>query len=84
MANHVPDMQPMATAPRDGTVIRLWLVEDRSDLTGYYGDKWYGWVDRADPCALIRGDNCFLGWAPVDRLVWLNAPPVRRRRGPPK
>jgi hypothetical protein len=24
------------------------------------------------------------GAAPVDRLVWLNAPPVRRRRGAPK
>ena len=57
----MPDMQPMATAPRDGTVIRLWLVEDRSDFTGYYSDNWYDWVNRADPCPLIRGDNCFLG-----------------------
>jgi hypothetical protein len=52
MADDAPDMLPMASAPRDGTLIRLWLREDGSDFVGYYSDKWLGWLPRvrtADP-----------------------------------
>ena len=75
----------MASAPRDGTLIRLRL-RARTDLIGYYSDKWWGSVDYADPCPLIRGDNKFLGWEPVDQADYLNAPIMRKRRrkGPSK
>ena len=39
----------MASAPRDGTLIRLWLREDSSDFIGYYSDKWFGWVSNHEP-----------------------------------
>jgi hypothetical protein len=82
MRDDAPDMQPMASAPRDGTLIRLWLREDSSDFIGYYSDKWFGWVSNHEPIPLIRGDN----WEPVDQAEQLNVPmrKERRRRGPPK
>ena len=33
------DLQPMATAPRDGKRVRLWL-RDGGDFVGYYTDRW--------------------------------------------
>jgi hypothetical protein len=86
MADDAPDMQPMASAPRDGALIRLWLRQDGSDFIGYYSDKWFGWVAAHEDVPLLRGDIRFLGWAPVDQAELLNAPmrKERRRKGPPK
>jgi hypothetical protein len=65
MADDAPDM--LASAPRDGTLIRLWLREDGSDFVGYYSDKWLGWVSYHESVPLIRGDIRFLRWEPVDQ-----------------
>jgi hypothetical protein len=85
MADDASDMQPMASAPRDGTLIRLWMREGGDGFIGYYSDKWYGWVDQNDPCPLIRGGFRFLGWRPIEMGEDLNAPEpkARRRKGPP-
>jgi hypothetical protein len=56
----------MSEAPRDGTLIRLWL-RDGSNFVGYYSTKWWGWVDYTDPRPLIRGDIAFHEWEPVTR-----------------
>jgi len=68
----------MQTAPRDGTLVRLWL-SDGTDLIGYYTDRWWGWVDYHDPLPLIRGDSRFLGWEPIDQVE----PLIRRERRQP-
>jgi hypothetical protein len=80
-----PAIQPMATAPRDGTLPRLWLGADGSTIVGRYSDKWWGWIDYGDPWPLIRGDIRFLGWQPVDQAVHRNALFRRkpRRKRPP-
>ena len=70
--------QPMATAPRDGQLVRLW-ARDGAELIGYYSGKWWGWVDYHDPHPLIRGDIAFLGWEPVDQAE----PLIRREQGHP-
>ena len=69
------DLQPMATAPRDGRRVRLWL-RDGGDFVGYYTDRWWGWVDAADFHPLIRGDIRFLGWTTVDEDDALVRPAV--------
>jgi hypothetical protein len=60
-----PPHFPMPTAPRDGTLVRLWL-RDGGDFVGLYSDKWWGWVAFFEiECPLIRGDIAFAGWQPV-------------------
>jgi hypothetical protein len=88
-AERVPDQHPAdgnRSAPRNGTLTRLWLREDSTDFVGYYSDKWFGWVSYHEPVPLIRGDFRFLGWGPVEQAEQLNAPmrKERRRKGPPK
>jgi hypothetical protein len=59
----------MATAPRDGTLVRRWLGADGSTIVGRYSDKWWGWIDYGDPWPLIRGDIRFRGWQPIDQAA---------------
>jgi hypothetical protein len=75
----------MSTAPRDGTLVRLWLGADGSDFVGCYSDKWWGWIDHGDPWPLIRGDIRFLGWQPIDQAAHRNTLFRRepRRKRPP-
>ena len=54
----------MRTAPKDGSLVRLWL-RDGSDIVGYYSIRWWGWVDFTDAHPLIRGDIAFRGWKPA-------------------
>jgi len=54
----------MRTAPKHGSLVRLWL-RDGSDIVGYYSIRWWGWVDFTDAHPLIRSDIAFSGWEPV-------------------
>jgi hypothetical protein len=55
----------MASAPRDGSAIMLYLRNGQS-FVGHYSRKWWGWIDWNEARPLIRGDRVFLGWLPID------------------
>jgi len=63
----IPDWngpEPMNTAPRDGTFVRLYL-RGGVDFEGYYSSRWFGWVERKVTPVVVRGDNQFVGWEPL-------------------
>jgi hypothetical protein len=45
---------PIATAPRDGTLIRLWCHSETEPLIGYWSRAFIGWVSYTEDVPLIR------------------------------
>jgi hypothetical protein len=72
-------MQPIATAPRDGTLIRLWLRSEAEPLTGYWSRSAQGWCPWREIPPLVRHDVTH--WAPAqDQAAAFAEPQVRVRR----
>ena len=64
-------MQPIATAPRDGTLIRLWLRSEVKPLTGYWSVSAQGWCPWREIPPLVQHDVTH--WEPVQDEVAVRA-----------
>jgi hypothetical protein len=73
-------MQPIATAPRDGTLIRLWLRSEAEPLTGYWSGSAQGWCPWREIPPLVRHDVTH--WEPVQDQAAARAEPQIRVRRP--
>ncbi len=47
---------PIATAPRDGTLIRFWSRSEAEPIVGYWSTAFIGWVAYHESIPLIRHD----------------------------
>ena len=58
--------RPMATAPRDGTFIRL-LTKDAVEVVAFYHRSFAGWKDwQSRDRAVYQNEQCH-GWHPVNQ-----------------
>ena len=73
-------MQPIATAPRDGTLIRIWLRSEAEPLTGYWSRSAQGWCPWREIPPLVRHDVTH--WEPVQDQAAARAEPQIRVRRP--
>lgn len=47
----------MTTAPKDGTLVRLWLREDGRQFVGYYTDRWWAWIEHGIGAPSVTTDS---------------------------
>jgi hypothetical protein len=69
---------PIATAPRDGTLIRFWCRSEAEPVTGYWSRTFIGWVAYHEPIPLIRHD--VTGWEPIADQAAARAMPLEKVR----
>jgi hypothetical protein len=74
MVSHIP----VNTAPRDGTLIRLWCRSKAEPVTGYWSRTFIGWVAYHEPIPLIRHD--VTGWEPIADQAAARAMPLEKVR----
>jgi hypothetical protein len=63
------DRLSIATAPRDGTLIRFWCRSEAEPVIGDWSRTFIGWVAYHEPIPLIRHD--VTGWEPIARGPWV-------------
>jgi hypothetical protein len=73
-------MQPIATAPRDGKLIRLWLRSETAPLTGYWSRSVQGWCPWREIPPLVLHN--LTHWEPVQDQAAARAEPQIRLRRP--
>ena len=55
--------RPINTAPRDGTLIRLWCRSEAEPVIGYWSRTFIGWVAYHEDIPVVRHD--VTGWEPI-------------------
>ena len=71
---------PINTAPRDGTLIRLWCSSEAEPVIGYWSRAFIGWVAYHEAIPLIRHDVA--GWEPIVDQAAARAVPLEKPRRP--
>jgi hypothetical protein len=71
---------PINTAPRDGTLIRLWCSSEAEPVIGYWSRAFIGWVAYHEAIPLIWHDVA--GWEPIVGQAAARAVPLEKPRRP--
>jgi hypothetical protein len=66
------------TAPRDGTLIRIWFRSSVDPVICYWSRRGFGWAAYHERCPLLRHDVS--GWQAVDQIVARAIPLTRVKR----
>jgi hypothetical protein len=69
---------PIATAPRDGTLIWLHCRSEPEPVVGYWSKTFIGWVAYHEAIPLIRHD--VTGWEPIEDQAAARAIPLVKVR----
>ncbi|HJS87487.1 MAG TPA: hypothetical protein VJ779_18695 [Acetobacteraceae bacterium] len=62
MRSRSPRRQPIDTAPRDGTVVRLWIATEPTPVIAHWSRQMAGWLRDDDPQRKVLHN--IVGWAP--------------------